>query len=147
MSSIIETLQEAVADRLESQAAFANVPILRRRDGALTNKLEEATLLASGLGVLILTPIPTAATTGSPPTFQEVLVTVRVLEGPYPVSGPRALELAEAVCRALHNWTPPLANSTGPLLLRSEGPWEYYQDSSRNDTLTVAVRFLTGLAL
>lgn len=147
MSSIIESLQERIADRLESQTAFADVPILRRRDGALTNKLEEATLLASGLGILILTPIPVKATNDSPPVFQEVLVTVRVLEGPYPDAGPCALQLAEEVCRALHNWTPSLVNSAGPLLLRSEGPWEYYQDSSRNDTLTVAVRFLTALAL
>lgn len=145
--SLIESLQEAVADRLESQSAFSGVPILRRRDGALTNKLEEATLLASGLGILILTPIPITAAAGSTVSFQEVLVTVRVLEGPYPVSGPRALELAEAVCLALHNWSPPLVNSTGPLLLRTESPWEYYQDSSRNDTLTVVTRFLTGLTL
>jgi hypothetical protein len=127
--SVLTTIQEQCADRLQADSMFANVPVLTERVHDLQSEINIALgplngrSGRSGLVAVVLTP--TANVNFSDvfgPFFDDIRITVRVLENvtqnqdATSGTGIPAAALAEQVCNLLHHFQPD--NSNGPIVAR-----------------------------
>ena len=125
--SLIETIQQEVADTLSADPFFAVIPVLVESLGNVGSQVERALgPLASGggrTGAVVVVTTPTAnvnwAEVGGP-FFDEIPIAVRVAVNPLTNSDPEAgtgasaLSICEEVCGVLHQFLPMSAN--GPVV-------------------------------
>lgn len=147
MSSRLEKLQRAIADKIERTQIFRGARVVLEKPTSVEGKIEEKLYNDLGVNIIVKFPIPTFGTsTASTVVFSEVLVKVRVLENiPTNTLGRGAMELGEQILKGLCSWTPPSDGASHPLSLRNEYP--YYTLAGSATTNVVELRFTTSLSL
>ncbi len=125
MSSALETLQSAVAERLRQQLNLAGATVLVRRASDLDSQIEAAAEGALGLCVIVLDPRPKRVAPAVPgPAFLEIVLTVRIIENLLTeTEGPGLLAAAERSSQVLHLWPLPPDCGDGALQIMETDPW------------------------
>jgi Chitobiase/beta-hexosaminidase C-terminal domain len=127
LSSILSQLQQQCADRLQSDPAFADVPVLTEHIADIESEIQRALGPLNqeggktGLVAILLTPTANVNFENVfGPFFDEIKIVVRIIENvpinQNPNSGTNfpAADAAEKVCSLLHHFQPDSAN--GPVL-------------------------------
>lgn len=111
MSSILSSLQQQLADKLQADIFCEDVPVLSENLKDI-NYLVDVAVKKIGACILVVTPV---ANTSFPdkagPYFNQVIIVVRCMENPIinratGGSGKTALEMAEHVAAILHHFIP-----------------------------------------
>lgn len=105
-----ELLREAIAERLEADAAIsaAEIPVITRKKGDIASMIEEA-IASIGAALVVTTPIPSKAT-GRRDKLQFLEYTAGVLVVVNPTLAtdkPSESALSALVEDAIHNFSPP----------------------------------------
>jgi len=125
MRSVLETLQEAVAQQLRQHLCLPGAAVTARRASDLESQVEAVLQAAVGLSLIVLDPCPRRVAPAVPgPAFLEISLTVRVIENLLTNdAGAGLLAAAERASQVLHLWPLPEACGDGTLLLAETDPW------------------------
>lgn len=125
--SLIETIQQEVADQIAADGFFLNIPVLVESLGDAASQIERALGPANGqggkIGAVVVVTTPTANVSWPEvggPFFDEIPIAVLVSVNPVTNNDPEAgtgasaLAICEEVCSMLHQFYPQSAN--GPII-------------------------------
>jgi hypothetical protein len=125
--SLIETIQQEVADEIAADGFFLNIPVLVETLGDAGSQMERAlgpvNIQGGKIGAVVIVTTPTANVSWPEvggPFFDEIPITVLVAVNPVTNNDPEAgtgasaLAICEEVCSRLHQFQPQAAN--GPLV-------------------------------
>ncbi len=149
MHSVLLKLQESVARQLIRKRELRGIPILIRRNGELSQRLDEAVRAGQGVCIVIMPPEPAqAAIDASTLVMTEVILVVRVMENAF-AANPRhdALSVAEAVSRLLHGWSPPVRGIATPLALEPDDAWDMPDEPDKKGRFAINVNFNTSATM
>jgi len=135
--SLIETIQQEVADQIAADGFFLNIPVLVESLGDTASQIERAlgpvNTQGGKTGAVVVVTTPTANVSWPEvggPFFDEIPITVLVAVNPVTNhdpsvgTGASALAICEEVCSVLHQFFPQAAN--GPIVAQrptiSRGP-------------------------
>lgn len=109
MSSALECLQDAIADRLAAipEIVAAQIAVVSQRKGHLETQAKEA-LAKVRACIVVYPPSGSIQYPNAPgPHLQEISLQVTIAVFPERYAGPSALELAELALRYLHHYRTP----------------------------------------
>lgn len=131
--SVLKNIQIAVLNELARAAEFSKISLLAEGITPPTAPVKSVCALT-----VMFPEVQSCARYGNRATFKDVDLCVEITAPKFPEGGvPHIADIAESVCRRLHNLRPSTDFSRGRLTLRAKTPIERGKDNATSVSLKI----------